>query len=174
MFVTGKAVEIDMKKIITVLMALALFITGITPLSAFASDGGELENASFSREELEALEYVDAEYDDTRAIGLILDRNLNIVARGNTMLITGFTSCASGVVKCGFQKLTIQIRKTGTTAWNNQGTYDDLYADGIYHSLTKVVSIGTGYQYRVVAIHYAKKNILSTQKIEATTGYLAF
>ena len=42
------------------------------------------------------------------------------------------------------------------------------------YTLNKSLTIATGYQYRVTAIHYAKKSLFSTQKIEVATGYLTF
>lgn len=104
------------------------------------------------------------------ATGLITLYLIAVEKSGNTLIITGKTYCSSSVVKCGFKEVVIQRRVSSTASWNDYQSYTDLYVDSNNYTLSKSITVPIGYQYRVTCIHYAKKNILSTQKIDNTSN----
>lgn len=161
-----------MKKLI-IIFTITLLISTIIPFNAFAADN-TVDNTYFSQEEFEALEHLYAESIQPYATGLIIDYKIGIAKNGNNLLITGYTNGAAEVVKCGFTKVVIERKKASDSKWSTYTTYKSLYSDSNYYSIYKSVVVESGYQYRVTAVHYAKKSLLSTQKIEATTGYLTF
>lgn len=164
-----------MKKFITIVFTIILLITAIIPFNAFAAENTEYDTY-FTQEEFEALEHTYAESISIQpyATGLIVSNELGIAKSGSNLLISGYTKGTSAVVKCGFTKVVIERKKASDSKWSTYTTYKSLYSDSNYYSIYKSVAVESGYQYRVTAVHYAKKSLLSTQKIEATTGYLTF
>lgn len=162
-----------MKKFISLFLICVMSVICIIPSTALASDN-ETEDVYYSQEEFEQLEHVDAVYVETRATGLIVAKSLSIAKDENKLVIRGYTQGSSEVKKSGFTEIVVQRKKASESKWSNYKTYDDLYSDSNYYSLSKSLTVTTGYQYRVTATHYAKKSLLSTQKIEVTTGYLTF
>ena len=106
----------------------------------------------------------------TYTTGLIIEYSIAIQKSGNTLTIVGKTNCVSEVVKCGFKEVKIQQRTSNSASWSDYKTYTDLYADSSVYTLTKSLTVSSGYQYRVVCTHYAKKSLLSTQKIDNTSN----
>lgn len=100
--------------------------------------------------------------------------SFRISKKGTSLILYGITQGNSEVVKCGFTKVVIQRKKSSSTSWSNYKTYNDLFSESNNYTLNKSVAVEKGYQYRVTATHYAKKSLLSTQKIEVTTGSLTF
>lgn len=162
-----------MKKYISIFLAILMIITCSAPVTAFAADSTE-DNAYFTQEEFEALEHTYAVGITPYTTGLIIDKNLGIAKDGTILKITGKTEGSSEVVKCGFTKVVVQRKTASATSWSNYKTYNDLYSESNRYNLSKSLTVDKGYQYRVTATHYAKKSLLSTQKIDSTTGYLTF
>lgn len=104
------------------------------------------------------------------ATGLIDSYSIGLKRNGNTIIVAGETYCVNTVVKCGFKEVVIQRRASSSSSWSDYLTYTDLYIDSYGYSLSKTVTVPSGYQYRVTCIHYAKKNIFSTQKIDNTSN----
>lgn len=162
-----------MKKIISIFLSMLMVICCLVPNYAFAASNSEFD-AEITQEEFEALEHTYAVSIQPYSSGLIIDKNLGVAKSNNNLLITGFTSGNSSVVKCGFTKVVIQRRASSSASWSNYKTFNDLYSESNYYKLSKSVPVESGYQYRVTATHYAKKSLLQTEKIDSTTGYLAF
>lgn len=162
-----------MKKLISVFLALIAVLSCIPSFTAFASDG-EKDDADFTQEYFESLEHIYADSVQPLSTGLITKKDLGIAKQGNNLLISGFTQGSNEVTKCGFTKVVIERKTASATSWSKYITYNDLYSSSNYYDLSKSVTVQSGYQYRVTAVHYAKKSLLSTQKIEVTTGYLTF
>lgn len=162
-----------MKKVISVFIVMIMAICCLTPSYAFAASNSEFD-AEFTQEEFESLEHTYAASIQPYSTGLIINHTLGIAKSNSNLLITGSTSGNSSVVKCGFIKIVVQRRASSSASWSNYKTFNDLYSDSNYYKLSKTVSVAAGYQYRVTATHYAKKSIFSTQKLDATTGYLSF
>lgn len=162
-----------MKKIISIVIATIITITCMIPLTAFAADNSE-DDSYFTQEEFEALEHTYAISVTPYSTGLITDKNLGIAKDGTILKITGLTKGSNDVVKCGFTKVVVQRKKASDSSWSNYKTYNDLYSESTEYKLNKSLTVDKGYQYRVTATHYAKKSLLSTQKIDSTTGYLTF
>lgn len=162
-----------MKKIISIVIATIITITCMIPLTAFAADNLK-DDSYFTQEEFEALEHTYAISVTPYSTGLITDKNLGIAKDGTILKITGLTKGSNDVVKCGFTKVVVQRKTASATSWSNYKTYNDLYSESNRYNLSKSLTVEKGYQYRVTATHYAKKSLFSTQKIEATTGYLTF
>lgn len=164
------------RKVISVFLSVIAMIACILPTSAFAVDDDiSVYEDSYTVEESEMIAY--AEYEENskiRATGLITGRNLYIKKNGTTLSICGYTTGSSDVEKTGFKEVVIERRKNSSSSWSEYKVYEDLYSESSTYKLNKSVTVPSGYQYRVTAVHYAKKSLLSTQKITATTGYLTF
>lgn len=162
-----------MKKLISIILSTIIAITCIVPFTAFAEDNVE-NNLEFTQEEFESLEHVYATSVQPYSSSLIVGHTLGIAKDKNILLITGSTKCSSDVVKCGFTKVVIQRRSSSSASWSNYKTFTDLYDDDNRYQLSKRVTVTSGYQYRVTATHYAKKSLISTQKVDSTTESLSF
>lgn len=165
-----------MKKIFSAALAVIMICSSLSPFTAFAQETAAAteDDTYFTIEEFESLDYIYATNIQPLATGLIVSYKLGIAKSGSNLLITGSTAGSSEVVKCGFSKLVIQRKKSTESTWSDYKTYEDLYSNSNTYDLAKSVAVPSGYQYRVTATHYAKKSLLSTQKITETTGYKAF
>lgn len=161
-----------MKKYLSIFLSIFMAICCLVPYTVLASNTED--DIVIKKTEFEKLEHTYAEYVETRATDLIVNKNLGIAKSGSSLVISGSTTGTSSVIKCGFTKVTIQQRKRSSDNWINYKSYNDLYSDSNTYTLGKKVSVPSGYQYRVTAIHYAKQSMFSTQKIEASTTYLQF
>ena len=148
-------------------------VTCFAPTNTLAADNTD-DDFYFTQEEFNSLEHTYAEGVSPYSTGLIIESTLGIGKNGTSLLISGKTVGSSDVKKCGFTKVVIQRKKSTESSWSNYKTYTDLYSDSNYYALGKSVTVEKGYQYRVTARHYAKKSLLSTQKVDSTTGYLTF
>ncbi len=162
-----------MKKKIIVFLSLAMIMCCLLPYNVYAQSNNESMTVTNTNKYNE-LEFVYAEYDDLKATGLIVSKSLGIAKSGSSLVISGHTTGTSSVIKCGFTKVIVQKRNNSNSSWSDYKTYTDLYNNSNTYTLGKSISVSSGYQYRVKAIHYAKKSLLSIQKIEATTSYLQF
>ncbi|MGN0527333.1 MAG: hypothetical protein ACI4IF_07845 [Acutalibacteraceae bacterium] len=165
-----------MKKIISIMLIVGALVTCVIPTTAFAGNNTN-DDAYFTQEEFEALNPIYAEYEEslnTRSTGLIIKKSLAIAKDGTKLVIKGYTYGSDEVIKCGFKEVVVQRRANSSASWSYYKTYKDLYSESTKYTLNKSLTVATGYQYRVTAIHYAKKSLLSTQKIEVVTGYLTF
>lgn len=163
-----------MKKYISIFFAILMIITCFAPVTVFAADSSK-DDVCFTQEELELLEKTTAVGISPYSTGLISKYDIRIAKQGaTTLLISGYTHGSSEVIKCGFTKVVVQRKKATATSWSNYKTYKDLYSESTKYNLSKSLTADKGYQYRITATHYAKKSLLSTQKIDSTTGYLTF
>lgn len=162
-----------MKKFLSVFLTILMAICCLTPSYAFAAGNSE-SNSEFTQQEFESLEHTYAVSIQPYSSRLITSHRLGIAKNSNNLVISGFTQGNDEVIKCGFTKVVIQKRASSSASWSNYKTFNDLYSESTYYKLSKSVPVESGYQYRVTAIHYAKKSLFSTQKIDATTGYLQF
>lgn len=167
-----------MKKIFSLIIIGCLFFTLFIPTNVFAAVGGEQtewQDIVLSDEEFEKIL---SNNPDNNIIphtsGLIDSYSIAISKSGSKLIIAGKTSCENSVTKCGFTKVIVQRRSSSSASWSNYQTYNDLYKDARTYTLSKSLSVPSGYQYRVICTHYAKKNILSTQKIDNTSNTLTF
>lgn len=158
-----------MKKTLSSLLAIILSLLFLfqTSLVAFAEDEPEWQDASWTEEEfydilLENPNNLITPY----ATGLILSYAIAIKGSGTNLLIAGKTTGNLNVVKCGFTVVTVKRRVKSSGSWVAYKEYKDLYFDDSAYTLTKTISVPTGYQWRVYCTHYAKKSLLSTEKIE--------
>lgn len=163
-----------MKKLLSIILTSLILITCLVPFTALASDSVVENNAKYDFTVIENDETTSIEGISLYSSNLIVRNNLKIKKDGTLLKITGLTECNSEVVKCGFTKVVVQRKKSSETNWSNYKIYKDLYSNSTRYDLSKSLTVSKGYQYRVTAIHYAKKSLLSTQKINATTGYLTF
>lgn len=164
-----------MKKVISII-AVFMAIIMCFPFTVNADNTQIGQDFNMTDEEFFALENSTGDWGPImeRTSGLISSRGLSISKSGTTLYVKGYTECVTSVTKCGFSELVIQRRKTGTTSWSNFYTFNDLYINNCFYSYAKSYTVATGYQYRATCVHYAKKSLLSTQKISNSTGYLTF
>lgn len=162
-----------MKKYISIVFSIIMIVCCMCPLNVLAFDESRYD-CNFTNQEFNSLEHVYADTVEPYSSGLITDHELGIAKKNKNLLITGSTYCITEVVKCGFTKVIIQRKNKADSSWTNYKEFEDLYNENSYYKLSKSVPVETGYQYRVKAIHYAKKTLLSTQKIEAVTPVLSF
>ena len=168
-----------MKKSICTILVFTLLCAACLPIISFAETGngtGETmwRDITLSDEEFELVlsqgSSVSGEENSVMASGLITNYSIGISKSGSTLTIAGRTQCVTDVVKCGFSKVTIQRRANSSSSWSNYQTYTSLYVDGYKYTLSKSLTVASGYQYRVTCTHYAKKSLLSTQKINNTSN----
>ncbi len=160
-----------MKKYLSIILSAVIALTCLIPFTAFAEDNTEYDT-EFTQAEFESLEHVYAVSIQPYSSGLITNHRLGIAKNSNNLVLSGFTQCSDEVIKCGFTKVVIQRRASSSASWSKYKTFNDLYSDSSYYKISKTIPVDKGYQYRVTATHYAKKSLFSTQKIDATTGYL--
>lgn len=167
-----------MKKIISLVLSICFLFSLFVPNTAFASaeEGeGDWQDISLSEEEFNEI-ISNNPNNEIRpfATGLINGYYIGISKNGNTLIIAGKTIGATGVIKCGFTKVTIQRRKDSSSSWTDFKTYEDLYNDAGIYALSKSYIVISGYEYRVTCTHYAKKNIFSVEKINNTSNTIKF
>ena len=104
------------------------------------------------------------------ASGLIVSYNIAIAASGSNLNLVAKTVGATGVVKTGFTEVVIQQRKNSSYSWSTYVKYYDIYNNTHSYLLSKTIPVTKGYQYRATCVHYAKKSLLSTQKINNTSN----
>lgn len=168
------------RKVISIFLSVIAMITCILPTTAFAaSNNVSVDNSSnafyYSIEEAEEVAYASYETNSmARATSLITKKNLYITKNGTTLSIGGVTTGTSDVAKCGFKEVVIERRKNSSSSWSEYKVYEDLYSSGSSYTLKKSVTVPSGYQYRVTAVHYAKVSLFSIQKVDAVSGYISF
>lgn len=173
-----------LKKVFCGLLAAMMAGVMLCPMTAMAIDAQEADapiavEVQMTREEFEQLEYVEG-INNTGdimplATGLITRCKLDM-GRGGSTIVTVYagTDSIPEVSKCGFTELRLQRRINANYAWENYWSRTDLFEETQSFSRVYDVYITPGYQYRLYGVHYAYKNIFSTQKIENSTSYMTF
>lgn len=163
-----------MKKFIQLIIMCCLVLSIFIPITALASVGdeqSELQDIHLSKSEFN--EITSNNSISTYSTGLIQSHSISVSAKGNKLILAGYTRCISTVAKCGFTNVTIQQKKSSSTSWTEYNTFGDFLKDSSSYTLTKSITVGTGYQYRVSVTHYAKRNIFSTEKINAVSNIVS-
>ena len=168
-----------MRKIFKTTLIVALCLIAAFPFNSFAADGEKIQWYDIDLTENEIQRILDLNPQNntsTRATDLILAFNVGIdkSSTGTKLNLVAKLVCDLDVVKCGFKKIVIQRRSNAHVAWSTCFTYEDLYFDGSDYTIARRIAVSTGYQYRAVCTFYAKKNILSTQKIELTSNIVTY
>lgn len=165
-------------KVISMVLSVVAMITCILPTTAFAANSNiNTDDVIFTEAEFEALNPIYAEYEESskaRATGLITKKNIGIAKNGSALVISGYTYGTSDVEKAGFKEVVIERRKNSSSSWSEYKVYENLYSSSAKYTLSKSVTVPSGYQYRVTAVHYAKASLFSTQKVEGVSGYISF
>ena len=162
-----------MKKFFMSVVVFTLLISLLLPTVAFAADDSQPEDwqdISLTEQEIEDILALNPNNDISTYASLIARYNIAISKNGSTLIIVGCTMGTYEVVKSGFKEVVIQQRKTINDSWSTYIKYTDLYLDTSAYTLSKSITVPSGYQYRVTCIHYAKKSLLSTQKISNTSN----
>ena len=168
-----------MKKILLSVISMLMVIVTLVP-TAFAANEQvpEWQDLVLTQEEFDAIlanNTIHTVDEDTRATGLISLYAIAISKSGtNTLNIAGQTSGTVDVVKTGFKEVVVQRRTSSSASWTEYYRYEDLYINEVGYNLGKSLTVPTGYQYRVTCVHYAKKNILSVQKIDNVSNVIQF
>ena len=168
-----------MKKALFSIVYIVMVIFTLVPTAfAQAEKMPEWQDLVLSQEEFDAIlanNTVHTADEEARASDLINAWAIAISKSGtNTLNIAGATTGTSQVVKTGFKEVVVQRRASSSASWSDYVTYEDLYWDAPACNLAKSITVPTGYQYRVTCIHYAKKNILSVQKIDNVSNVIQF
>lgn len=137
---------------------LSVLITALILISCFSVSSFATEQADDSINT--------AENSQERATGLITSYSISLTLTGSTLKISGKTVGIAEVVKCGFDSVIVERRANSSSDWEEYKEYSDLYVDGTSYTLTKQLNVNANYQYRVTCVHYAKKNIISVQRID--------
>lgn len=164
-----------MRRIISRLIAIILSLLFIfqTSLVVFAENEPDWQDVSWTQEEFDNIYYQNPNNQiNTVSSGLILSYGIAISRNGSELLIAGNTICDLDIVKCGFTVVTIKRRTSSSASWTTYKTYEDLYNNTSSYSLAKRITVPTGYQYRVYCTHYAKKSLLSTEKINNSSNII--
>lgn len=168
-----------MKKVLLSVVSVIMVIVTLVP-TAFAADEQltEWQDLILSEEEFNEILSNNTIYtvsENARATGLISAYAIAISKSGtNTLNIAGKTTGTYDVVKTGFKEVIVQRRTSSSASWSDYVIYEDLYINEVGYNLGKSLTVPTGYQYRVTCIHYAKKNILSVQKIDNVSNVITF
>lgn len=167
-----------MKKLFSTVIATLLFVALLIPnMTSFAVDdaSAEWQDITLTQEELDEI-FSNNSMNNVipHATGLINMYNIAISKSGNTLYIAGKTIGSAEVIKAGFTEVIVQQKLPTTSKWSTYQKYTDLYFDTSSYTLTKSLVVPSGYQYRVICTHYAKKSLLSTQKIDNTSNVLIF
>ena len=166
-----------MKKIFKTTLIVALCLIAAFPFNSFAADGEKIQWYDIDLTENEIQRILDLNPQNnasTRASDLILAFNVGIDKDGTNLNLVAKITCDLDVVKCGFKKIVIQRRSNANVAWSTCFTFEDLYDDDSDYTIARQIAVSSGYQYRAVCTFYAKKNILSTQKIELTSNVVTY
>lgn len=167
-----------MKKAIKIIISLTLSLLSLVPSVAYADVGGTTEpvkaewvQEDFTKEEIDKIlaQNPNNQVQPT-ATGLIATGSLGISNSGTKLKIVAQTVCYPDVVKSGFKEIVLQRRKNSSYGWTDVVIYEDLYADRASYTTSSTVTVMTGYQYRATCVHYAKKNIFSTQTLNNTSN----
>ena len=159
-----------MKKILKLIVISLLLVSFLIPYTAFAETDAEWQDIELTEEEFNA--YLADNPNNaisTYTVGLIDGYMISASKSGKNLIVTGITRGITDVKKCGFTKVTIQVRFNSTAPWSTYKSYTDLYNDSILYILEKTIVAPTG-QYRVTCTHYAKKSLFSTEKINNTSN----
>lgn len=140
------------KRCLSVLF-IAIILISCFSVSSFATDNS---NESINT----------TENSQERATGLITNYSISATLTGTTLRISGKTIGSSSVVKCGFKSVIVERRSSDSSDWEEYTEYSDLYSDSTSYTLAEQLTVSASYQYRITCVHYAKKNILSVEKIE--------
>lgn len=163
-----------MKKFFMSAVIFILLLSFLLPTVAFAADGGqpeEWQDITLTEQEMDDILALNPDNGiSTYASDLITMYHIAIAKSGNNLIVAGKTYAIPEVKKCGFKEVVIQRRKTSSNSWSTYTKYTDLYIDVSSYTLSKTIAVPSGYQYRVTCIHYAKKSLLSTQKINNTSN----
>lgn len=163
-----------MKKLFMSAVIFTLLLSFLLPTVAFAADDSqpeEWQDITLTEQEMEEILSLNPDNGiSTYATGLISMYYIGIAQNGNTLTIVGKTYGISDVKKSGFKEIVVQQRKSSSDSWSTYTKYTDVYLDNTSYVISKSLAVPAGYQYRVTCIHYAKKNLLSTQKISNTSN----
>ncbi len=163
-----------MKKTLKRFLLIALAVVMLLPSSAYAAEEEAFEkwqDTTFTQEEIEEFSSLNPESQIMPlATGLILNNYVTASVKSGKLGIYAVTNCASTVKKCGYKEVLIQRRKKGAVAFGDYYVYKSLYKEGTSYTLSKTQSVPSGYQYRVICTHYAKKNLFSTEKKVSTSN----
>ncbi len=104
----------------------------------------------------------------------IRERQLGIINVDDILVIRASIQGQQEVKKCGFKKIMIQRRPKEQENWTTYKVYNHLYTNGNECIFQKKQEVETGYQYRVVATYYTKRNLFVSSQENEVTGALSF
>lgn len=166
-----------MKKFLKKVCVIILCLVSLIPMKSFAVDDETVQWYDIVLPQGEIQRILDMNPQNSnsaKASDLILAYNVGIAKDGSTIKLVANIVCDTDVVKCGFKKILIQKRATTSSSWSTCLTIGENYVDSFSHITSCVISVPAGYQYRAVCTFYAKKSLLSTQKIELNSNYVSF
>lgn len=154
-----------------------LCVLFVCPMTAYAGEVGgltvsnppEWQDIDLTEDEINEI-FENNQQPTTYASGLIISYNIAISASGSNLNLVAKTVGATGVVRTGFTEVVIQQRKNSSSSWATYVRYKDVYQDNHSYLLSKTIPVTKGYQYRATCVHYAKKSLFSTQKINNTSN----
>lgn len=79
-------------------------------------------------------------------------------------------TCIMSVDKCGYENAVIQRRPQSSAVWSNYIDLGDYYVNDFTYHATTTYNVASGYFYRVTSDFYAKKNILTVERIRDITS----
>ena len=163
-----------MKKIFMSVIIFTLLVSLLLPTVAFAADDSQLaewQDISLSEQEINDILALNPNNDTSTCASNLINRySIAISKNGSNLIIVGNTIGIPEVKKSGFKEVVIQQRKSSSDSWSTYTKYTDLYIEDNAYTLSKSITVPSGYQYRVTCVHYAKKSLLSTEKINNTSN----
>ena len=151
------------RRILSVLVAIAICITGMMNWNVVANAQGESEDVDIS-----TLMTEDAliGYFENQTWGVYLANGYSIINKiSSTKVGAGGTTNAA--VKCTVKITSILERKNSAGSWERVTSWTQTNTNSFYAGISKSVTVASGYYYRVRSHHYA-----STDSATSYTGAL--
>lgn len=158
------------KRILTI-MILTLVVISCFSVGAYATN--PVLNQIVTSDETEQTNQ-DNSGNQARVSGLISSYSISASESDGKLVVIGMTSCSEVMKRVGFKSIIIQRRVNSDSSWEDYLEYEDVYSETNVYNYSNSISVPSGYQYRVYAVHYAYKNLFVSQKLENTSGTINF
>ncbi len=156
-----------MRRVIKLVFILTLCLTTLFSVNAQAYETEKIteHNIILTQNEINEILAQGNRYTaPDRVTGLILDGSAAINNDYSLLQYVATIDCVTAVVRCGFEDIIVQQRKNSSYSWTDYYQFDDDICDYSSNTTVKAVTVAPGYEYRVKAVLYAKKNFFSVQR----------
>ena len=146
------------KKIISVLLAITISITGIVPFNVMAS--AEIEDEDIDMSFLMTEDALTG-YVENQTWGVYLASGTSTINKISSSKV-GAGGTTNAAKKCTVRITSILERKNSSGNWERVTSWTQTNADSFYAGISKSVTVPSGYYYRVRSYHYASTDSASS------------